>query len=86
MAGRSPRPAPQSDSSTDANTDAAVGTRAPAGFLGLSGNVPLVLIQGYPLDNGGYFFELVPSAEYVGCEYRVERGADGTPIVRTMKL
>jgi hypothetical protein len=24
-----------------------------------------------------YFFEPVPSAEYVGCEYRVERGADG---------
>lgn len=63
---------------------AAVGTRAPAGFLGLSGDVPLVLIHGYPLDNGGYCFELVPAAEYVGCEYRVERGADGVPVVRVI--
>lgn len=66
------------------NTNATVGTRAPAGFLGLSGDVPLVLVQGYPLDNGGYCFELAPAAEYVGVEYRVERGADEAPVVRVV--
>lgn len=42
------------------DVDAAVGTQVPAGFLGLSGEVPLVLTQGYPAADGSpYYFELV---------------------------